>query len=225
MFNTKGTNQHKKQYKFSKTGAFKFFRKNFFIILLFISPFFLWAIDTHFHQIIYPCPNDCNPIVKIKAMEFDLSVMPTVTPMPTPMPTPVVNPKDPRLEAVKKYLQEKNSPLAGSSAYFIDAADRNALDWTLMVSIAGKESSFGKDCVEPFNPFGITTGKKTGPRFQSFTSFTEAIYSEGKLLSDDYKLNSNRAIGSKYCPASECSSTWAEDVTNFSKQLLKKVGM
>lgn len=130
--------------------------------------------------------------------------------------------KDVRAQRLYEDLKKANSPMAGSAGTFIQMADKYGLDWTLMPAIAFKESSLGKHIANDFNPFGMTTGLKTGPRFRAFSSWEDAIETEAKLLSGNYRMNSNMAIGSKYCPASECSDNWAETVTNYSLALVTK---
>lgn len=130
--------------------------------------------------------------------------------------------KDLRTQRLYEDLKKAGSPMAGSAGTFVQMADKYGLDWTLMPAIAFKESSLGKHIANDFNPFGMTTGLKTGPRFRAFNSWEDAIETEAQLLSKHYRINSNAAIGAKYCPKEECSETWAEDVTNFSLALISK---
>ena len=123
---------------------------------------------------------------------------------------------DKRLETLERFLKEKDSPLAPYSDYFIEIADKYGLDWTLMPAISGIESNFGKKMSEGSNnPFGLG-----GRSLITFTNLYDAIEYEGKLLSKDYKLASNRAIGSIYCPQHECNQKWAVTVTSFSEEIL-----
>lgn len=132
-------------------------------------------------------------------------------------PSATLAPKeDQRIEILKNFLTENNSPLASYSAFFIETADKYALDWTLMPAISGMESNFGKRMPEGSNnPFGLGGGK-----LMKFTALYDSIEFEAKLLSEKYKLASNRAIGSIYCPNFECNQNWAVIVTNFSEEIL-----
>ena len=123
---------------------------------------------------------------------------------------------DQRLEMLEMFLKKKNSPLAPYSDYFIEIADKYGLDWTLMPAISGIESNFGKKMPEGSNnPFGLG-----GRSLVTFQNLYDAIEYEGKLLAKDYKIASNRAIGSIYCPQHECNQKWAVTVTSFSEEIL-----
>jgi hypothetical protein len=52
---------------------------------------------------------------------------------------------DPRLQKIEKFFADRDCPLADSAAVFLEAADRNDLDWRLLPSISLVESSGGKD--------------------------------------------------------------------------------
>jgi hypothetical protein len=125
--------------------------------------------------------------------------------------------EDKRTKILKDFFDKNKSPLASSSAYFIEIADEYGLDWTLMPAITGMESNFGRAMPRGTNnPFGLG-----GKQFMTFLSIEEAIHYEGKLLSQSYKLAANSAIGSIYCPKYECNQNWAVIVTNFSEDILK----
>lgn len=127
-----------------------------------------------------------------------------------------------RESRLQSFLESKNSPLAEYSDYIVERADAYGIDYTLIVSISGKESSFGKN-IKPGsnNAWGVMTWDAKGNRsIRSFGSWKEGIDYESRLLGESYRFNANLSIGAKYCPAFECSSTWAEDVTSFSEELL-----
>lgn len=129
--------------------------------------------------------------------------------------------KDARARNVYKSLARYNSPLADYADFIVQMADKNAIDYTIVAAISGKESSFGK-AIEPdsFNAWGYMSWDAAGKRhLRHFSSWKDGIEAESKLISEGYRLNSNRAIGAKYCPKAECSETWAEDVTTFAEQI------
>ena len=60
---------------------------------------------------------------------------------------------DERAARIDRYFAERNMPLAGHGARFIEAADRCDMDWRLLPAIAVRESSGGKQACGN-NPFG-----------------------------------------------------------------------
>lgn len=131
----------------------------------------------------------------------------------SPVPTGI---EDERIAKLRTYLTEKNSPLAGHSALIIHEADAHDIPWTLITSIAGKESGFGKN-IKPgsHNAWGIGGASN----FYYFDTWEEGIKYTSKLLGNHYRENMNSAIQEKYCPKIECSDTWTQDVTYFQKEI------
>jgi len=128
----------------------------------------------------------------------------------------IVVKEDKREQLLTNFFEEKQSPLISYSEYFIEEADKYGLDWTLMPGISGIESSFGKQMPEELNnPFGL----ERGGHLMSFPTLYSAIEYEAKLLSENYKLVANRAIGHIYCPEQTCTQNWAITVTGFSKEI------
>lgn len=128
----------------------------------------------------------------------------------------VIVKEDKRVTILNEFFTKKASPLASYSKFFVETADKYGLDWTLMPAISGMESSFGKEMpVRSNNPFGLGGGN-----LMRFATLYDAIEYEGKLLSKNYKLAANHAIGSIYCPKYECNQNWAVIVTNFSEEIL-----
>jgi hypothetical protein len=136
----------------------------------------------------------------------------------TPSPTPVV--VDFRIEKLKTYLENANSPLAPHAAYIIEQADKYDIGWTRIVAISSIESNFGKKCPEgSHNAWGI------GKPFFYFDTWEEGISYASKLLGDHYTYNANSGIKSKYCPASDgCNPKWADQVTKITKDVLAMKG-
>ena len=146
-----------------------------------------------------------------------VSKLKVITPVASASATPTfIVKEDKRVVILKNFLTDKQSPLASYSAYFVQSADKYGLDWTLMPAISGMESNFGKNMPKDSNnPFGVGGG-----HLMRFTTIYNAIDFEGKLLSKDYKLAANNAIGSIYCPKYECNQNWAIIVTGFSEEIL-----
>lgn len=102
---------------------------------------------------------------------------------------------DSRAEILRDYLAEKNSPLQYQAQDFVDAADKYNLDWRLVASIAGVESTFGRFIPGGFNAWGWGV---YGDQALGFSSWRDGIFtvSEGlrkgyfdKGLTDPYLIN------------------------------------
>lgn len=131
-------------------------------------------------------------------------------------PTPQ---EDRRIVKLRQYLTENNSPLAPYASYIVKESDENGIDWTLMVSIAGEESLYGK-AIQPdsHNPFGL----KDNGSIMVFKSWDESIKYEAELLNTYYRKHMLSGIQNVYCPSFECSDNWTKAVEQFAKNLLEK---
>lgn len=98
-------------------------------------------------------------------------------------------------ERLSNYMRSRlfNPELAAHAADFVEAADRYGVDWRLGVALATVESSGGKCCFRPYNPFGIM-GK-------SFSSWREAVWEVNRLVASYGFGNDLRAILHKYNPS------------------------
>lgn len=63
-----------------------------------------------------------------------------------------------KADAIDTFLESRGSVLAGYGAKFVEEAEKNDIDWRLLVSIAGRETTFGRNMCKnpkaPNNPFG-----------------------------------------------------------------------
>ena len=63
-----------------------------------------------------------------------------------------------KADAIDTFLTKRGSVLAGYGAKFVEEANKNDIDWRLLVSIAGRETTFGRNMCKnpkaPNNPFG-----------------------------------------------------------------------
>ena len=63
-----------------------------------------------------------------------------------------------KADAIDSFLESRGSVLAGYGAKFVEEANNNDIDWRLLVSIAGRETTFGrsmcKNSKASNNPFG-----------------------------------------------------------------------
>jgi len=125
---------------------------------------------------------------------------------------------DPRVDRLERFLTRYNPEISGSSAHFIKEADRFGLDWKLVASIAGLESTFCRFI--PQNSYncwgwGIPTGAKSGTVFKSYN---DGITEVSKGLREKYLdegLLTVEEIGRKYA----ASPTWAYRVRFFMEKI------
>lgn len=97
---------------------------------------------------------------------------------------------DNRSKILRNYLAKYNSPLQDSADDFVKAADANQVDWKLVPSIAGVESTFGKHI-----PGGYTPGSSSyngwgwgvyGDQALAFKSWNDAIFTITSALKTKY---------------------------------------
>jgi hypothetical protein len=141
----------------------------------------------------------------------------------TPSADLTVRADDKRAQILRDYLESRNSPLAPYAQTFIEEADKNNLDWRLVASIAGLESSFGVHIpAYSYNGWGYGV---YGNNVRRFASWDEGIAVVSKALRDDYMTKwgaqSIPEIGRIYA----ASPTWAvrveyfmTDIDEFSKR-------
>lgn len=100
-----------------------------------------------------------------------------------------------RVERVQAYMRKRlfDPGLASHAADFVEAADRYGMDWRLGVALATVESSGGKNCFRPYNPFGILG--------RSFSSWRDAIYEVNRLVAGYGFGNDLVRILRKYNPS------------------------
>ncbi len=93
---------------------------------------------------------------------------------------------DGRILVVNKFLAKYGSPMKGHGREFVEAADKNGLDWRLLPAIAFQESNLGKKIPKgSYNPFGwaVYTGKNGGAKF---TNWSGAINTVAVGIKKDY---------------------------------------
>lgn len=126
--------------------------------------------------------------------------------------------RDIRVEKLRAYLEKVNSPLLPHTEEFIRQADANALDWRLVASIAGLESTYGKFIpTDSYNAWGwgVFTGQSYGATFQDWNEGIK-IVSEGirKNYVED-GLTTVDAMAGRYA----ASQTWAPRVKFIMEQV------
>jgi len=117
---------------------------------------------------------------------------------------------DYRVENLRKYLENFNSPLSLYAQDFVTFADKNEIDYRLVPSIAGVESTFGKFIPSnSFNAYGWANGN------YSFTSWPDSIAKVSETLKSGYidkGAPTIAKIAKRYAPP---STTWGYNVKYF----------
>lgn len=120
---------------------------------------------------------------------------------------------DNRARILKDYLNQYNSPLAGSAQTFVREADKYNLDWKFVAAISGLESSYGRQI--PPNSYNGWGWGIYGDNVKYFSSWNEAIEIVSKGLRvqymDKWKATDIYSIGRIYA----ASPTWAERVSSI----------
>lgn len=117
---------------------------------------------------------------------------------------------DYRVENLRNFLAKYNSPLTEYAPEFVSYADANGLDYRLVPSISGVESTFGKQIpARSFNAYGWANGNF------AFKSWPDSINVVSTTLRNEYVdkgAASIYRIARRYAPP---STTWAGHVSYF----------
>lgn len=129
--------------------------------------------------------------------------------------------EDTRVQKLYDFLRQKESPLSSHAQLIVDLSDEHDLPYTLIVAIAGKESSFGHAIKEgSHNAWGVMGWDANGKRhIRNFSSWEEGIRFEARLLDENYRDKMARGIQETYCPSFECSDTWVSTVAGFQEEI------
>lgn len=141
----------------------------------------------------------------------------------TAIVTPLLTPEEEAIrsehaKAIDDFLTMRKSPLAGYGRKFVDEAEKNGIDWRLLVATSGRESTFGlhmcKRATAPNNAWGWNSCKS------GFKSIDQAIEVISKKLGGNdpsikhYKTDmTSEQILKKYNPDSI--------VQGYSKQVVR----
>lgn len=130
---------------------------------------------------------------------------------------------DERAKILQAYFIKYNSPLQYHAQDFIDAADANQMDWKLVPSIAGVESTFGKfipgghGAYTSYNAWGWGV---YGTQSLGFKSWRDGIFTVSTGLKKDYinkGLTDPYAMNKVYA----ASPVWGQKVSYFLADLEK----
>lgn len=125
---------------------------------------------------------------------------------------------DKRLVKLQAFLDSYDSPLREHAATFIEEADRHNVDWRLVVSIAGTESTFGKHIPKgSYNAWGwgIPTGAQSGVGFQTWKEGISVVTAGLRKNYINKGAVSVEQIGRIYA----ASPAWADHVKFFIAKL------
>lgn len=124
---------------------------------------------------------------------------------------------DPEAEILAAYLAKYHSPLQYHAQDFIDAARVYSLDWKLVASIAGVESTFGKFIPGGYNGWGWGV---YGTQAIYFNSWREGIFTVSKGLRENYV---NKGLTEPYAMNRVYATSfhWGGNVTYFMNDLEK----
>jgi hypothetical protein len=128
---------------------------------------------------------------------------------------------DPRIIAMKKFLEDYHSPMSPYAKTFIDEADEYGLDWRLVASVSGVESAFGNLIPTGSNNGWGWRGGLNGA-YSLFTSWNDGIKTVTRGLALGYGTTLTPFdIESTYCPpcGENPAHSWANGVTNFMNEL------
>ena len=132
---------------------------------------------------------------------------------------PTIEPKtlDNRAEVLKNFLMGYHSPLAPYASDFVKSADKYNLDWRLVASIAGLESTFGKHVpASSYNGWGWGIYGNNVTRFNSWEDGIETI---SKGLRERYLGENPESNPYIIGPTYAASPSWAQRVTFFMNRM------
>lgn len=130
---------------------------------------------------------------------------------------------DARGKLLTEFLKEHNSPLTPHADLIVDEADKNGIDFRLIVAIAMCESNLGKRIpANSYNPFGagVYTGQQTGINFDSWE---KSIIWESRYIKERYAdkgFKTLKEIGAVYAPPSVLTgNSWSNCVETFQNSI------
>ena len=127
---------------------------------------------------------------------------------------------NPRVRILKAYFAKYKSPLVENASDFVEAADYYGVDWRLLPSITGVESTFGKftpgnEKYPSYNGWGWGV---YGTQALYFKSWREGIFTVTQGLKENYinlGLDTPFKMNRKYA----ASPSWGGKVTYFMNDL------
>lgn len=127
------------------------------------------------------------------------------------------NGSDNRVQVLRSFLLEYDSPLAPYAEDFVTSADKYNLDWRLVASIAGLESTFGKQIL--YNSFNAWGWGVYGDNVIRFATWNEGIETISKGLRERYLKERQESDPYFIGPTYAASPTWAQRVSYFMNKM------
>lgn len=126
---------------------------------------------------------------------------------------------------LNQFLRSYDSPMAPYANFIVSQADKNGIDFRLLVAIAMCESNLGKHMPssDSYNAFGIAvyTGQQTGATFKSWPHAIEWVSQYIKENYYDKGIHDLKSIGAIWAPPSvETGYSWTNCVSEFQKSIL-----
>ena len=132
-------------------------------------------------------------------------------------PTDMIQLTDIRAKVLHNYLAQKNSSLTDEAGFFVREADKNQIDWRLLVSISGVESSFGLQI--PNNSYNAWGFGIYGTNTRSFTSWEDGIATISASLHNQYILQWHATTVDQIGRLYASSPTWAQRVEGYMQEI------
>ncbi|KKQ34249.1 MAG: hypothetical protein US51_C0046G0002 [Microgenomates group bacterium GW2011_GWA2_37_6] len=127
------------------------------------------------------------------------------------------NNPDNRAQILRGFLLQYDSPLADNAEDFVRTADEYNLDWRLVASISGLESTFGKNI--PYNSYNGWGWGVYGDNVIRFATWTEGIETISKGLRERYLKDKPESDPYFIGPTYAASPTWAQRVSFFMNKM------
>lgn len=126
--------------------------------------------------------------------------------------------QDARVEIVRQYLAKYRSPLELHAQKIVDEAEKNGLDFRLLVAIAQQESNLCKKIPgSSYNCWGWGIHSKGTLRFESYDQAIETVSQGLKEEYIDKGYDTPEQIMAKYTPSSPGS--WAAGINQFLSEM------
>lgn len=131
--------------------------------------------------------------------------------------TNVSDKKDSRVEILRSFLRQYDSPLADNADSFIIQADKYNLDWKLLPAISGVESTFGHAVpMHCNNAWGYNIYASVTRCFETYDDAISVISHDLRnLYMDEWGAKDVWEIGRLYA----ASPTWAYRVHTFMNEI------
>lgn len=132
---------------------------------------------------------------------------------------------DARSLLLQSFLQSHDSPLVPHANFIVEEADRNGLDFRLVVAIAMCESNLGKKMpsADSYNAWGIGvyTGQNSGAEFGNWPEAIRWVSAYIRERYYDRGLTGLKEIGAVWAPPSvEKGYSWTNCVDTFQQSIL-----